>query len=94
MQVSSDGGVYPRWSPRGGELFFRSGDARAGLSVAAADGRGGFRPPQRLFELRRFESILEVAPDGQRFLMMPAAAREAAPASIHIVTSQAGARGR
>lgn len=89
IPVSSDGGVYPRWSTRGDELFFRSGDARAGLSAAAVNGEGGFRAPQRLFELRRFESIFEVAPDAQRFLMMPAATNEAAPANIHIVANPA-----
>ena len=86
IQVSPDNGVYPRWSPRGDELFFRSASTRAGMSAAAFDGRGQFSRPQQLFELRRFESILEVSPDAQRFLMMPAEARGAAPAVIHVVT--------
>jgi hypothetical protein len=94
IQVSGDNGVYPRWSPRGDELFFRSGATRAGVSTAAADGRGVFDPPRLLFELRRFESILEVAPDAQRFLMMPAMTREAAPANIHLVANPAGNGGR
>lgn len=91
IQVSPDNGVYPRWSPRGDELFFRSASTRAGMSAAAFDGRGGAAPPRVLFELRRFESILEVAPDAQRFLMMPAEARGAAPSMIHVI-SGGGAR--
>jgi hypothetical protein len=86
VQVSPDNGVYPRWSPRGDELFFRSASTRAGMSVAAFDGRGGVAPPRVLFELRRFESILEVSPDAQRFLMMPAEARGAAPSMIHVIS--------
>jgi dipeptidyl aminopeptidase/acylaminoacyl peptidase len=92
LQVSPDNGVYPRWSPRGNELFFRSSATRAGVSAAAFDGRGGFAAPRQLFELRRFESILEVAPDAQRFLMMPAEARGAAPSFIQVITP--GAQGR
>ncbi len=90
IQVSPDNGVYPRWSPRGDELFFRSASTRAGMSVAAFDGRGRFSPPRQLFELRRFESILEVSPDAQRFLMMPAEARGSAPAVVHVMTQGAG----
>jgi hypothetical protein len=90
IQVSTDNGVYPRWSPRGDELFFRSSSTRAGMSVAAFDGRGHFTPARQLFELRRFESILDVAPGATRFLMMPAAAASAAPAQINIVATWSG----
>ena len=90
LQVSTDNGVYPRWSPRGDELFFRSSSTRAGMSVAAFDGRGHFAPARQIFELRRFESILEVAPDATRFLMMPAAATSAAPAQINIMANWIG----
>jgi Tol biopolymer transport system component len=87
VQVSSDHGVYPRWSPRGGELFFRSAATRAGLSAAAYTVGDRFtpEPPRQLFELRRFESILEVSPDARRFLMMPAAAQASPPAYVHVI---------
>src|SRR5688572_8679980 len=78
IQVSADNGVYPRWSPRGDELFFRSLATRAGMSAAAFDGRGHFTVRQ-IFEVAGFESILDVSPDAQRFLMMPAVTHEAAP---------------
>ena len=94
LQVSMDNGVYPRWSPRGDELFFRSLSTRAGMSAASFDGRGHFAPARQLFELRRFESILDVAPDAARFLMMPAVTREAAPSQINIVSHWIGGRER
>jgi len=94
IQVSTDNGVYPRWSPRGDELFFRSLSTRAGMAVASFDGRGRFTPARQIFELRRFESILDVTPDAARFLMMPAATREAAPSHINIVANWTGGRER
>ena len=93
IQVSADNGVYPRWSARGDELFFRSLATRAGMSAAAFDGRGHFTVRQ-IFELARFESILDVSPDAQRFLMMPAVTHEAAPSQINIVTNWMGGRER
>jgi hypothetical protein len=86
-QVSTEQGVYPRWSPRGDELFFRSGPSRAGLAAARVTKTPDFSAdtPRVLFELRGYESIFDVSPDAERFLMMPGPARDAAAAQVHII---------
>jgi len=79
-QVSTDSGVYPRWSPRGNELFFRSGPTRAGLSSASVRARPDFESsvPRELFDASPYETPFATAPDAARFLMMRHAAAEPA----------------
>jgi serine/threonine-protein kinase len=68
--VSSGGGVQPRWSRDGRELFYVSGDAIMAVDVRA-DGSMG--TPRRIIDRSnyfiRFESY-DVSPDGKRFLMI------------------------
>jgi Tol biopolymer transport system component len=72
--VSVDGGTEPVWSPRGGELFYRSGPVLLAATV---------RPGARFEVLRRTplfsnanytvdltHQVYDVAPDGQHFLMV------------------------
>lgn len=89
IQVSKDNGVYPRWSPKGDELFFRSGANRIGMTVVPIAAESAFvpGPPRVLFELRGYESIFEVSPDASRFLMMPAVVRDAATTQINIIVN-------
>lgn len=89
VQVSKDNGVYPRWSPRGDELFFRSGSNRIGMTAVPIAAGSDFVPgaPRVLFELRGYESIFEVSPDASRFLMMPAVVRDAATTQINIIVN-------
>ena len=89
IQVSTDQGVYPRWSPRGGELFFRSGGNRQGMTAVPFTSNGPGSPRQ-LFQLRGVESILDVAPDAQRFLMLRSFARQSPPSLIHLITHWSG----
>ena len=79
-QVSTDSGVYPRWSPRGNELFFRSGPTRAGLSSASVRARPDFESsvPRQLFDASPYETPFAMSPDAARFLMMRHAAAEPA----------------
>lgn len=87
-QVSSDEGVYPRWSPDGRELFYRAGPRRARVAAAAFDPQSGHVGEARaLFEVQNFESMIEVDRDGRRFLMMPSLSRQNAPALIHVITN-------
>lgn len=71
-QVSTESGVYPRWSPRGNELFFRSGPTRAGFSSASVRARPEFEAsvPRELFDARPYETPFEVSPEAARFLMI------------------------
>jgi serine/threonine-protein kinase len=89
IQVSADQGVYPRWSPRGDELFFRAGGNRQGMAAVTVDARTGPDPAslRQLFQLRGVESILEVSPDAQRFLMLRSFARQSPPTRIHLLAN-------
>jgi eukaryotic-like serine/threonine-protein kinase len=75
-QVSSRGGIAPRWSHSGRELFFESTDSE--LMVAANSPGSTFMPgePRRLFsfgaELVTSAGVpyYDVTPDDQRFVMV------------------------
>ncbi|HTI35913.1 MAG TPA: protein kinase [Vicinamibacterales bacterium] len=82
-QISDTGGVYPKWSRSGRELFYRNG---AGVMVASIEADGpSLRTgkPRQLFT-GQFRgglggiaiagntfSDFDVSPDGQRFVMFP-----------------------
>ena len=72
IPVSTTGGILPKWSRDGKELFYVSGDGFVAVTVQA-DGSVG--APRRLFDRssflfnHRFHSY-SVAPDGKRFLMI------------------------
>jgi Tol biopolymer transport system component len=70
VQVSTAGGFQPRWSRDGGELFYVTGDAIAGVEVRP-DGTVGV--PMRLVDRAnyfiKFESY-DISSDGRRFLMI------------------------
>ena len=97
LQLSTDQGVYPRWSSRGDELFFRVGANRQGMAAVGVnfDSRTGPKPapPRQLFQLRGVESILEVSPDARRFLMLRSFARQSPPSQIHIMANWNPPRG-
>jgi len=72
--VSLDGGTVPVWSPRGGELFYRSGPM---MLVAEVRAGSTFEVVRRtaLFSNGDFESDpthqgYDVAPDGRHFVMV------------------------
>lgn len=87
-QVSSDGGVQPRWRRDGRELFYIAANGSM-MSVAIAPGTA-FSPlaPRRLYSLPEGlgSPILDeygVTADGQRFLVAePIRAGGAAPISV------------
>ncbi len=91
-QVSAEGGAEPRWSPAGDELFFRRGDALVSVAVATdPEFRAG--RPAVLFEDERLRrdpqgyADYDVAPDGQRFLILRHAYDESEISArrIHVV---------
>src|SRR5260370_190960 len=73
IPVSTGGGVQPRWSRDGKELFYIAGDA---VVVVAIHPDGSFGAPRRLFDRSNFLvsgqlfQSYDVAPDGKRFLMI------------------------
>jgi Tol biopolymer transport system component len=72
IPVSTGGGILPRWSRDGRELFYVTGDAVAAVAMRPD---GSFGAPRRLFDRsnflfnHRFHSY-SVSPDGKRFLMI------------------------
>lgn len=77
-QVSTNGGVYPRWRRDGKELFYLAPDQKLMAAAIRGDGTLEVGAPQALFETRtvlgastgaHFLQQYDVAPDGQRFLM-------------------------
>jgi eukaryotic-like serine/threonine-protein kinase len=74
VAVSTNGGTNPVWSRDGQELFYRQGDALMAVSVNGT-GRGFTSgKPTRLFtgsfSGAGRDSSFDVAPDGQRFVMI------------------------
>jgi DNA-binding SARP family transcriptional activator len=72
-QISTLGGIWPKWSAHGNELIYRdtSGDVMA-VAVRTAP-TFSFSKPRRLFVAKRSEFLLNgyaVSPDGQRILMI------------------------
>jgi hypothetical protein len=78
-QISERDGRYPRWSPRGDEIFFVSGNDLMAAPVTLAPAFEA-RPPRRLFSggdvaaNLAYEGSTEteyaVAPDAERFLVV------------------------
>ncbi|MGH7693495.1 MAG: protein kinase domain-containing protein, partial [Gemmatimonadaceae bacterium] len=78
VPVSLDGGTEPVWSPRGGELFYRSGPALIAATVSSGQGRGRvfqvvrravlFSDPNFLDDLTH--QVYDVSPDAKHFVMV------------------------
>jgi serine/threonine-protein kinase len=89
-QISTDGGTEPMWNPKGGELFYRSGDKMMAVDIATQPSFSAGKP-KVLFEGHYQPTPLtlpnyDVSPDGQRFLMLkPAEAGDGAPTQINVV---------
>jgi Tol biopolymer transport system component len=89
-QISTDGGQEPVWNPRGGELFYRSGNKVMAVDIETESGfsagnrrmlfEGGYLPTTASFP------YYDVSPDGERFLMLkPVESQASAPTEINIV---------
>ena len=72
-RISEDGGRHPLWNPQGGELFYRNGDEMM-MVTYRTEPSFSFSSSEILFE-RPYHQIAasrrhDIAPDGQRFLML------------------------
>ncbi len=87
-QVSVDGGSAPVWSPDGQELFYRNGGK---MMAAAVELQPKFHTgmPKPLFDSTNLRDYhlgdYDVAPDGQRFVMIRTREEGAAPRSLSVV---------
>lgn len=70
-QVSAQGGLMPRWSRDGREIFFRSGDSLWTAAVRTSP-RFAAEAPRELLRLPEEinSGFYDVTPDGQRFVMV------------------------
>lgn len=68
MPISTDGGRWPRWSPKGDELFYRRGTE---MMVVPIELEPTFRPgsPELLFD-GPYAEWFDVFPDGEHFAML------------------------
>jgi Tol biopolymer transport system component len=91
VRVSTNNGLFPRWSPTGREIFFRSGPTYTQMSVASVSTTPTLTvgTPQVLYQARA-DSIFSVSPDGRRLLMLAAPPTLAAPNSLKLVLNWAG----
>ena len=72
-QVSIEGGIYPVWSRRGRELFFRSGDRHVTVAAYAPGGESFVTVTQRQWAAARLDATagypsFDVSADGARAL--------------------------
>ncbi|MCH8267802.1 MAG: protein kinase, partial [Acidobacteria bacterium] len=89
VQISTEGGDFPRWNPNGQELFYRQGDT---IMVVTVQMEPEFRAskPQALFDAPFVaDEILapsyDITPDGQRFVMVQASEQGSAATQINVV---------
>ena len=87
--ISSQGGAYPRWNANGSELFYVSSDGKLMSVHANINGAEPvFSTPRELFQIPvRLGAIwydYDVAPDGQRFLVL-GPVDDAAPEPLTVV---------
>jgi len=86
-QVSTAGGYYPIWSPRGGTIFFWDADQflnRVSVQAGASFDAG---VPEKLFRLGLAPGAsmrkIAITPDGERFLaLLQAGAQATTPTSV------------
>ena len=71
--ISTEGGIEPRWSADGRELFYQLGDKMMVVEVQSEPAFTSGRP-QLVFEgpyfLGTSVANYDISPDGQRFLMI------------------------
>ena len=68
-QVSTEGGEYPVWNPKGKEIFYRDGDKMMVVDVRT-EGELVLGKPRPLFEVPSLRLNYDVTLDGQRFVMI------------------------
>src|SRR5262249_2317538 len=83
IQISTDGGAEPAWSPTGRELFYRKGDKMLAVPFSTTPALSAGKSTV-LFE-GKFEEGYDVAPDGQRFVMTRRSEAQKTAEQIHVV---------
>jgi serine/threonine-protein kinase len=85
-QVSTDGGIEPRWSRNGKELFYRRRNSLVAVSVLTTP-NVRISQPIALFG-GSYRPAFDVAPDGRRFLILKSVdSVPGASTEIHVVVN-------
>ena len=69
IPVTKNSGMFPIWSPKGDELFYRIGNKFYSVDVSSSAGIK-FGTANKLFEGRKFLTSFDVSRDGEKFLMV------------------------
>ena len=88
-QLSGAGGIAPRWSPDGREIFYRWQTSLYAVRIDASGGRVHADRPRRLFDnlpAATLDGDFDVL-DGQRFLLVEPAEDEGAPKGVTVVVN-------
>ena len=88
-RVSHNGGIQPRWSEDGKELYYVEDDTLMAVGVTTSP-EFSSGPPKKLFQSPVFlrgagSPDYDVSPDGRRFVVPEQIAEEGSPSVIHIV---------
>ena len=87
-QISTEGGSEPVWNRNGRELFYRNGDAMMVVDIASQPAFVAGNP-RVLFEKQyvagNTNSVYDVSPDGQRFLMVKETPQAGSATQINVV---------
>jgi serine/threonine-protein kinase len=73
LQISTNGGTEPLWSPDGRELFYRVGQAMTAVPVETIPSFRHGKPKKlfdKLFYSSVYSTVYDIHPDGDRFLMI------------------------
>jgi serine/threonine-protein kinase len=88
-KISNDFGEEPVWSPKGDKLFYRNGDKWMVVSIST-EPEFAAGTPQVLFE-GPYNNVpdlsYDVAPDGQRFLVLQPKYDDSKVRELHVVTN-------
>jgi len=85
-QISSGGGIRPRWAPSGRELFYIDGENTLSAVPVQATTRFSAGNPTKLFGLRSLSAFsngwpYDISRDGQRFIAIKSAPPQSQPAN-------------
>jgi Tol biopolymer transport system component len=84
-QVSSGGGIDPKWSPNGKELFFTNGSVLMVAEVTPGS-TFDFSVPRKLCDIPASMQVWDISPDGKRFLVRVVRAQENTMPRLEVVT--------
>jgi Tol biopolymer transport system component len=84
-QISTDGGLYPKWSRNGKELFYRTADSKIMAVTYSVSGDSFHADKPQLWSPGQFADIagnsnFDLHPDGKRFAVLKATGTEQAAA--------------